>query len=169
MAELAKNSPVEFDAIGLCADLMRKTGLASLATLERGSGFPFVTLTTIALDEDAVPLVLISSLAAHTSNLSADPRFSLLLSRHGKGDPLAHPRLTLTGTAARTESKAAKEQFLARHAKAKLYAGFSDFSIWRLEPIRVHLNGGFGKAHFGPAEPLLQKLRRDAPVGGVEI
>ena len=169
MAESVENSPNTFDALGLCADLMRKAGLVSLATLERGTGSPFVTLTTIALDGDCVPLVLISSLAAHTANLLADPRFSLLLARHGKGDPLAHPRLTLTGTARKTDSKLAKERFLARHAKARLYAEFTDFSIWRLEPGRVHLNGGFGKAHSGPAEPLLQKLRLDAPVGGVEV
>jgi hypothetical protein len=34
----------------------------------------------------------------------------------------------------------------ARHPKAALYADFPDFSFWRMELDRVHLNGGFARA-----------------------
>ena len=60
-------------------------------------GTPFASLVTIATDADGTPLMLLSRLSAHTRNLLADPRCSLLFSQGGKGDPLAHPRLTVVG------------------------------------------------------------------------
>jgi heme iron utilization protein len=35
---------------------------------------------------------------------------------------------------------------LARHPKSELYAGFGDFSFWRLQTVSAHLNGGFARA-----------------------
>jgi len=35
---------------------------------------------------------------------------------------------------------------LARHPKSELYAGFGDFSFWRLDAVSAHLNGGFARA-----------------------
>ena len=69
----------------------------------------------------------------------------------GKGDPLAHPRLTLIGTfrpIARDDPQEARvrRRFLARHPKAELYAGFADFSFWRLGVVSAHLNAGFARA-----------------------
>ena len=69
----------------------------ALATMR--SGAPFNSLVTFATDYDGSPIFLLSTLAIHTQNLMRDPRCSLLLARSGKGDPLAHPRLTVTGTA----------------------------------------------------------------------
>src|SRR5215210_640469 len=40
----------------------------------------------------------------------------------------------------------ARERFLARHPKAKLYADFPDFGFFTLSPEAGHLNGGFAKA-----------------------
>ena len=54
---------------------------------------------TVATDWDGSPLLLLSRLSSHTLNLEADPRASLLLAETGKGDPLAHPRLTVIGAA----------------------------------------------------------------------
>ena len=39
----------------------------------------------------------------------------------------------MIGRAERTADERVRERFLARHPKAKLYAGFGDFSFWRLE------------------------------------
>ncbi len=95
-----------FDAIGLAKSLLRKIRSGALATLERQGehegGAPFASLVTVATDVDGTPLLLLSRLSAHTLNLEADPRCSLLLSQGGKGDPLAHPRLTVTGRAERS-------------------------------------------------------------------
>ena len=39
-----------------------------------------------------------------------------------------------------------RRRFLARHPKSELYAGFADFSFWRLDAVSAHLNGGFARA-----------------------
>ena len=39
-----------------------------------------------------------------------------------------------------------RRRFLARHPKSELYAGFADFSFWRLRAVSAHLNGGFARA-----------------------
>jgi heme iron utilization protein len=149
----------EFDAKPLAKALLRGVGSGALATLDR-SGAPFSTLTTVATDIDGRPLLLLSRLAAHTRHLEADARASLLLARIGRGDPLAHPRLTLNGRASRleresVEGKRARRRFLNAHPKAELYAGFGDFSFWRLDPMEAHLNGGFARAASLSASELL--------------
>lgn len=136
----------DFDAAGLARRLLRRTRTGALATLDAETGFPFASLVTVATDADGAPLLLMSRLAAHTQNLDADPRASILLAETGKGDALAHPRLTVIGRAARTTEPRAKARFLARHPKAQLYAGFPDFSVWRVAVERAHLNGGFARA-----------------------
>jgi hypothetical protein len=98
-----------------------------------------------------------SRLAAHAGNLEADARASILLAQGGKGDPLAHPRLTVIGHVTRTTEPRVRSRFLARHAKAKLYADFGDFSFWRMDITAGHLNGGFARAmSLGP-----EQLRTD--------
>ena len=142
----APSQPPDFDPVATAKHLLRTIRAGSLATLEAQGGFPFASLVTVATDLDGSPLLLMSRLAAHTRNLDADPRASILLSQGGKGDPLAHPRLTVIGTVARTDEPRVRMRFLARHPKAALYADFPDFSFWRMELDRAHLNGGFARA-----------------------
>ncbi len=156
-SEPKANQPPDFNAIELAARLLLDLRIGALATLQP-DGAPLTTLVTIALDSDAVPLIFVSSLSAHTQNLARDPRFSLLLAETGKGDALAYPRLSLTGRALVTHSAIAKARFIDQNPKAKLYAEFTDFSLWRLEPTFIHLNGGFARAHSGPAEPVLRQI-----------
>jgi putative heme iron utilization protein len=136
----------DFDAPALAKHLLRTLRTGALATLDRAAGFPFASLVTVATDLDGSPLLLMSQLSAHTLNLERDARAALLLAQGGKGDPLAHPRLTVIGRAERTTEPRARGRFLARHPKAKLYADFADFSFWRLEIAGAHLNGGFARA-----------------------
>ncbi|WP_330083422.1 HugZ family protein [Methylocystis iwaonis] len=146
-----------FDPVGESKRLLRAIRTATLATLTE-SGAPFATLTAIATDYDGTPILLLSKLAQHTRNLEWDGRCSLLLAQGGRGDPMAHPRLTLVARAARTQSPAARGRFLRRNPKAQLYADFPDFSFWRAEIEAVHLNGGFARAaDFGPG-PLLTNI-----------
>jgi hypothetical protein len=136
---------------------LRTIRTTTLATLTE-SGAPFATLTAIATDYDGTPILLLSKLAQHMRNLERDGRCSLLLAQGGRGDPMAHPRLTLVARAARTQSSTARARFLSRNAKAQLYADFPDLSLWRAEIEAVHLNGGFARAaDFGPA-PLLTDI-----------
>jgi putative heme iron utilization protein len=140
-----------FDPIAVAKDLLRTTRAGTLATLDRNTGHPFASLVNVATDSDGAPLILISRLATHTANLEVDGRASLLLASTGKGDPLAHPRLTLLGAFVQTARDSSDEprirrRFLARHPKSELYAGFADFSLWRLDAVSAHLNGGFARA-----------------------
>lgn len=160
-------SQAPFDAIGLSRSLLRTIRSGALASLDTQTGFPFASLVTIATDVDGTPLMLLSKLSAHTRNLLADSRASLLFSSGGKGDPLAHPRLTVMGHAARTTDPRIRERFIARHPKARLYADFPDFGFFALEPIAAHLNGGFAKAAtLTPSELLLDLSEADALVAG---
>ena len=81
--------------------LLRATRAGALATIDRNTGHPFASLVNVATDVDGSPLILISRLSTHTANLEKDGRASLLLASVGRGDPLAHPRLTVLGAFAR--------------------------------------------------------------------
>src|SRR5215210_3407994 len=101
----------DFDGSGLAKRPVRSTKSGALATLDRDHGFPFASLVTVATDLDGSPLLLLSRLAAHTLNLERNARASILLSQGGKGDPLAHPRLTVVGTVAPPTSPASANAF----------------------------------------------------------
>ena len=121
---------------------------ASLATLSRRHpGHPFASVMPYALDTDGRPLFLISSMAMHTQNLEADPRASLLITQPGwTGDPLAAGRLTLLGESRpvpSAETTTARAAYLARHERARYWADFDDFSLWRLEVADLYFVGGF--------------------------
>ncbi|HEY8163173.1 MAG TPA: DUF2470 domain-containing protein [Methylocystis sp.] len=151
-----------FDPVGESKRLLRSIRTATLATLSE-SGAPFATLTAIATDYDGTPILLLSKLAHHTRNLERDGRCSLLLAQGGRGDPMAHPRLTLVARAVRMQSPTARARFLCRNAKARLYADFPDFSFWRAEIEAVHLNGGFARAaDFGPSALLTDIVGAEA-------
>jgi putative heme iron utilization protein len=145
----ATQSPIapSFDARSQAKSLLRIARTGALATLDRASGAPLTTLVAVASDYDGAPLLLLSTLSQHTKNLGLDPRGSLLLtSPSGRGDPLNRPRLTIGGRIVAHPEPAARARFLARNPKAKLYASFADFSLFRAEVSAVHFNGGFGRA-----------------------
>ncbi len=149
---LPENAPApDFDPRAVAKALLRATRAGSLATIDRNTGHPFASLVNVATDSDGAPLILVSRLSTHTANLEADGRAALLLAATGKGDPLAHPRLTVIGSFVRVLREDRSEprlrrRFLARHPKSELYAGFADFSFWRLAAVSAHLNGGFARA-----------------------
>ena len=120
----------------------------TLATLSRRHpGHPFASVMPYALDDAGRPVFLISSMAMHTQNLEADARASLLVMQPDwTGDPLAAGRLTLTGDALRVpdpDAAAARERYLARHERARYWADFEDFGLWRLDVADLYYVGGF--------------------------
>ena len=149
---LPENAPAaDFGSRSIAKALLRTTRAGALGTIDRHSGYPFASLVNVATDADGSPLILVSRLSTHTANLEIDSRASLLLAAVGKGDPLAYPRLTVLGTFAPIgredrEEPRVRRRFLARHPKSELYAGFGDFSFWRLAVVSAHLNAGFGRA-----------------------
>jgi putative heme iron utilization protein len=154
--------PADFMPRELAKTLLRATRAGTLATLDRNTGHPFASLVNVATDVDGAPLILVSRLASHTANLECDGRASLLLAETGKGDALAHPRLTVLGTFApiardSAEDPRIRRRFLTRHPKSELYASFGDFAFWRMAVVSAHLNGGFARAaDLGAAEVLTE-------------
>jgi putative heme iron utilization protein len=150
------------EAIRLARTLLRTARYGALAVLDPQSGAPLASRVAVATDLDGTPLILVSSLSEHTGGLDADPRCSLLLGEPGKGDPLAHPRISLRCRAERLQrgtptQMRTERRYLNRHPRAKLYASFGDFAFFRLEVERASLNGGFGKAyHLTRAELVLE-------------
>lgn len=150
--ELGGSAPEDFDPVAMARLVLRTARIAALATLDPQSGFPLATLITVATDSDGSPVFLASQLSLHTRNMTADPRVSLLVSALGKGDPLAaSARLSVVGRVEPCAAPEAKARFLARHPKAKLYAEFPDFALYRVAVLGLHPNGGFARA--GAIEP----------------
>lgn len=140
-------------SIQLAKTLLRSARYGALAVIDPATGAPLASRVGVATDIDGTPLILISMLAPHTGALLADPRCSLLVGEPGKGDALAHPRMTLVCRATRLERNTpeqvrAERRYLNRNPKARLYAGLGDFSFFRLKVERASLNGGFGKAYL---------------------
>ena len=130
--------------------LLRDSRFGTIATLNE-NGYPFASLVSFALDRAEVPFLLVSRLSNHTKHLLVDPRCSLLLGEPGKGDPLAHARITIQCSANvidrdSDENIILRTLFLARHPKSAIYIDFPDFIYIRLTMLEASLNGGFGKA-----------------------
>lgn len=124
---------------------------AALATLAPENGWPVASRVGLATLPDGTPVIVASGLTPHFAALEADARCSLLVGVAGKGDPLAHPRVTLRcraemippGSAADT---IARERYRARHVRSGVYLDLPDFRLFRLEIVSARFNGGFGRA-----------------------
>mgnify|MGYP000651514732 CR=1 FL=1 len=128
--------------------LLRRSRQGALATLMPGSGDPYCSLVNVAATPDAVPILLISSLAVHTKNILADSRVSLMLDERVAGDPLEGSRIMLAGRAeelAGDAAAAARRRYLAAHPAAEAFVDFRDFAFFRIVPSGLHLVAGFGR------------------------
>ncbi|TMV10118.1 pyridoxamine 5-phosphate oxidase [Ruegeria sediminis] len=151
--------PADDTARGMARGLVQNAAHAALAVLRPGTALPSVARIALATDTQGRPISLISSLAAHTQALEADPACALLIGEPGdKGDPLTHPRLTLHCTARLIPRDAPqhatlRDRYLALRPKAKLYADFADFRFVRFDISDGLLNAGFGRAYrLGPGD-----------------
>ena len=161
------------ETVRLAKVLIRTARHGALATLEPGTGAPLASRVGVSTDTDGAPVILISRLALHTKALLDDRRCSLLLGELGKGDPLAHPRISLTCHARELEpgspdSSRAGTRYLSHQPKARLYAGLGDFRFFRLEPQAASLNGGFGRAYALTAADVLTSYAANAEIAEAE-
>ncbi len=135
----------DFDPRVAARKLLRESRSGALATLTPGSGDPYCSLVNIATAADGAPLLLISRLALHTRNILADNRVSLMLDERKEGDPLQGARVTLSGRAAVTGNEHDRLRYLTRQPESEMFAGFADFSFYRIEIAHAHLVAGFGR------------------------
>jgi len=129
----------------------------ALATNRRAAhphaqGQPYVSKVGVAADQSGAPVFLFSTLAAHTQDLLADPRASLLVEAPTTAsNPLEGARCTLVGRVdvlSGFKADTARTIYLTRHPGAAQYAGFGDFALWRMQVEKVHYVGGFGRAKW---------------------
>ena len=164
--------PTDNAARTLARELLRTARSGALATLGT-DGSPAASLVLVATAMDGTPLTLVSSLSSHARNLNHDPRASLLLSRAGKGDPLAHPRLAVQVMARwldrdSEEGARVRQRILRRHPKSELYIDFADFSLVSLTVQRASLNGGFGRAYELAPEDLVTDMTLSPGMSAIE-
>jgi len=125
--------------------LLRAARVGTLATVSAGQ--PFGSLVTPAFAADLSALLLLSDLSEHTRHLRAEPRCSVLVvGTQADANPQTTPRITITGLAEVVDDAALKARYLAVHPYASVYAGFSDFALWRIRPANGLYVGGFGRA-----------------------
>ena len=142
------------DARALAGAILRDARFGALAVSHPDTGHPYVARVAMLWTDGALH-TLISTLSTHTKALANDPHCAALLGEPGdKGDPLTHPRLTVSAKAATIDKAALKSAWLGAIPKAQLYYDFADFQMVRLQVLSVDLNGGFGKAYQLTADDL---------------
>ena len=143
----------------LVRDLLRTADRAALATSLPAASYqawPYASLVLMTATKDGSPIIFISDLSEHAKNIAADNRVSLLIDgTAGLKDPLTGPRVSILARAVRADPPDLKARFLSRHPGAKIYAGFADFHIYRLEVTRVHFVAGFGRIHWIEAAEII--------------
>jgi len=145
--------------------LVRACDTAALATLDSATGEPFASLVLVAVDHDAAPLLLLSDLAAHSRNVAADDRVSLLFDgTAGLKSRLTGPRASVQGRLERSAAPRHRGRFLTRHPEAAVYADFGDFAFYRLRMTRAHLVAGFGRIDWVGAGDVLLPAGLEQPL-----
>ena len=145
-ATLPRMETREASPADIARRLCRERDRAALSTAARDAeGWPYGSLALVACRFDGAPLLLLSRLALHTANLAADARLCLLYDdTAGLNDPLSGARASVFGRAEAEDDPEALARFLRRHPAAERYAGFDDFSLWRVVAERIHLVAGYG-------------------------
>lgn len=149
------------------AEFLRKLiagqNIASLGTLHNGE--PFVSMVPFAQAPGGADLVIhVSRLAAHTGDMLAHPRVSLMVMAGDAGAAQSRARATLQADAqaidtGSPEYAAAKAAYLARFPDAAHIFELGDFSLFRLRPLSARVVGGFAQAFSLDAAGIEEALR----------
>ena len=147
------------------AQLIHARSTAALGTLHAGA--PYVSMVPYAIAADGSGfLIHVSTLAAHTKDMLADARVSLLITEPegGEKSPLGLARVSVQAMAEQVASDSTlqaeyRTRYLARFPDAEPMFGFADFSLFLLRPAAARFVAGFGQAHSVSAESLMHMLR----------
>lgn len=147
---LAQKKPEKSALAATARQLIRAGRFVPLATQEAKSAAPFVSLAQTACLMDAVPLLLISRLAAHTRHIEANPEISLLFETPGAegAERMNLARVSVQGRAEKLEGEEAaraKARFTALHPETRDYDTALDFSYYALRPSGGRIVEGFGR------------------------
>jgi putative heme iron utilization protein len=126
----------------------QRSGVLSTISVHR-AGYPYGSVTPYTLSPRGQPIVLISTLAAHTKNLLVDSRACLFVGdQEAADDPQAGGRASLLGRFARvpeSDLEDARARYVARLPQARQYFQTHDFQLWELAVEELRLIAGFGR------------------------
>ena len=136
--------------------LLKAQRVAALGTIDE-AGAPFVSMVPFAIEPQIHCLVIhVSGLAAHTRNLQARDRVSLMVMQSEvTGEPVhALPRVTFEGVAKVAEPGspewvACRTAYLARFPEAEPMTELGDFRF-----VAIHVTGARQVAGFGAARSI---------------
>jgi putative heme iron utilization protein len=148
--------------------LLRSQRVAALGTVT-AEGAALVTMVPFAVDPVEGRLVIhVSELAAHTRNLRATPRVSLMVMQaEAPGEPVhALPRVSFEGVASllapQTPAWAAgRRAYLERFPEAEAMTQLGDFRFFAIELTGARQVAGFGAARSIEPDELRQALGPD--------
>jgi len=146
-------------------ELIATQRVAALGTLHDGE--PYVSMVPYALLPEGAGFVIhVSGLAAHTRDMLADPRVSLLVTAAASPDvpDQALARVTIQADAVRIPGEApihaaAKGAYLDRFPRSADTFELGDFSLFAIRPRSARFVGGFAQAKTVTAEGLAEALR----------
>lgn len=146
-------------------NLLRNQTIAALGTLHDGD--PYVSMVPYAQPSDSADFFIhVSRLAAHTKDMLASSRVSLLIVADSSDSPQSRPRVTVQGDAHRLDAEsaeyaAAKACYIARFPHAAHIFELGDFSIFRIQPVSARVVGGFAQAFSLGAESFARAVREE--------
>jgi hypothetical protein len=157
-------------------ELLQAQRVASLGTVDP-SGLPTVSMVPYAVARlsesangtpQAILVLHISALAAHTGHMQRQPRASLMVMQpEALGEPVhALPRVTLevlahTPTPGSSEHAACRQAYLERFPDVEPMTALPDFRFVALHPKSARQVAGFGAARSVDSAELMQTLLRD--------
>ena len=154
--------------------LLNTQRVAALGTID-DAGAPFVSMVPFALEPQLHRLVIhVSGLAAHTRNLQARERASLMVMQSEvAGEPVhALPRVTLEGVAEVVQRgspqwTACRASYLARFSEAEPMTELGDFKFVAIKVTGARQVAGFGAARSLDEDEIRVVLgQSEQPVGG---
>ena len=151
--------------IGL-KDILTGRKVAALGTLHGGA--PYVSMVPFALLEDGSTFVIhVSELSAHTQDMLADPRVSLLITQSESAETLPQElaRITVLGKASQIDDDSpehapAMARYLERFPDSEPMFGFGDFSLFAIRPESLRWIGGFAGAQSLNLEEFAEAVRK---------
>jgi putative heme iron utilization protein len=153
------------DVANVLRSLLETQRIASLGTLHEGE--PYVSMAPFAVLPEGVFVIHVSALAAHTRDMLASPRVSLLVTAPPDAQTPAQAvaRVTIQADAealdeSMPEHAPARAAYLARFPQSAQTFELSDFSLFALRPRSLRVVGGFAQAKTVTPEGLARALAR---------
>jgi hypothetical protein len=140
------------EAAARAAELLRRCKAAALGTSHDGA--PAVSMVPYAIVSEPFALVvLVSTLAAHTRDLLADPRVGLMIMEPEGGAEGTHAlaRVSIQGEArplspGSPRHDVARAAYVARFPEMTMLFDLGDFALVAIEPVAVRTVTGFAQA-----------------------